>query len=241
VRLALLVVAACGRVGFDAVGSPSDGAADVAGAPDASPVPPGAKIWLQMSTDPSVAIVDSAGGHICSCSGTCPAAATGKHGGGFAFTMQEIVIDNAADLDSSAGFTGAIWVQLTAPPAGLECVWTKAFNNPSSYDTFTLCIDSGGLTTFDSETPTGTSNSDPGPNIAVGEWHHMAMTWDGVTKTDYLDGQVVASHAIVLGSGIEQMALGASRSAYYSQAIVDDALYYTRALTAAEIAQLATP
>jgi hypothetical protein len=194
-----------------------------------------------MSTDPSVAIIDSAGGHVCSCSGTCPAAGTGIHGGGFAFAMQEIVIDNAPDLDSSGGFTGAIWVKLTAPPAAQECVWTKAFDNAASRDTFTLCIDVGGLTTWDSETPAGVSDSDSGPNIAAGEWHHMAMTWDGVTKTDYLDGQVIVTRAVVLGSGVEQMALGASRSAYYSQAILDDALYYTRALTAAEIMQLATP
>ena len=118
--------------------------------PDAATVPAGAKIWLRMETDPTIGIVDSAGNHVVGCTGTCPTLAVGKHARGYRFALEEVDVADAADLDSSAGFTGAIWVDLDALPTGnIACFWTKPFDNTKGYDTFTLCVDPTGTTIFD--------------------------------------------------------------------------------------------
>jgi len=240
VRCLLLLLVGCGRLGFDPqVGS--DGAVADASS-DAATVPAGAKIWLRMETDPTMGIVDSAGNHVVGCTGTCPTLAVGKHARGYRFALEEVDVADAADLDSSAGFTGAIWVDLDALPTGnIACFWTKPFDNTKGYDTFTLCVDPTGTTIFDNETPGGTADSLSGPAITAGSWHHLAMSWDGATKRGYLDGVEVVTEAVAIGHGSDPVALGSSRGDFHLSGIVDDALYYTRALTAAEIAELATP
>jgi hypothetical protein len=246
---ALVALAAgCGRIGFDApeisrTGDASADSSDAPGSPDApaQAVPAGAKIWLKMETDPNVGIVDSAGGHAVGCAAGCPTRSPALHGHGYAFAMEEVDVQHAADLDSSAGFTAAVWVDLTALPSSLACVWSKPFDGAAGFDTFTLCIDTAGGTVFDSESPAGVADSETGPMIAPGQWHHLAMSWDGTIKRGYLDGIQVAVKTVQLGSGTEAATLGGEGGAYYTPALVDDALYYTRALAPAEIQQLATP
>ena len=243
----LVVLAGCGRLGFDSFGSAATGGdgprmGDGPSVADAAVIPPGAKIWLRMETDAGQTIVDSAGGHTSTCVATCPThTPAGRHGGAFQFMMDEVDVTDAVDLDSSAGFTGAIWFRIEVLPSALVCPWTKPFNNASGYDTFAICIHPDGSTNYDAETPTGTTISEDGPVLPTGNWHHAAITWDGTTKRDYLDGVEVANATAQLGAGTENMMLGAARNSYYLNGYVDDALYYTRALTLAEIQQLATP
>lgn len=241
----VLLLAGCGRLAFDplAVGDTGRDAAGDAVAV-ATTIPPGAKIWLKMETDPTVStvsIVDSAGGHRSACVGSCPANVSALHALGYQFAMNEIDVAPAADLDSSAGFTAAIWVQLTQLPASTACVWSKPFDIANVYDTFTLCFDPAATTTFDSETPGGIADSENGPALTLHAWHHLAMTWDGTTKRGYVDGIEVVTKVVQIGAANIGLALGAENSAYYTPAITDDALYYTRTLSAAEIAHLATP
>ena len=242
----MLALAACGRVGFDPIAQQH--AVDAADAmPDAMPdavgqlIPPGAKIWLRMETDPHTAIVDSAGGHGASCTPTCPVFATGLHGGGYAFVTEEIQVADAADLDSSAGFTAAIWLRLETLPSSLACVWSKPFDGTNVYDTFTLCIQPSGQTVFDCETPAGVADSETGPTIATNQWHHLAMSWDGTTKRGYLDGVRLFAVTVQIGHGTLPVYLGGELDGYFAHGVVDDAVYYTRALTDQEVLQLATP
>ena len=236
-----MVLAGCGRIGFDTRAAGDVDAAE--GSPDAvgQVIPPGAKIWLKMETNPAVGIVDSAGAHSVGCNGACPSAAMGLHGSGFQFAMEQVDVQDAADLASGSGFTGAVWVRMNSVPSAITCPMTKPFNNASGYDTFALCVDTGGDTTFDAETPGGTAVSENGPPIGIGSWHHLAITWDGTTKRDYLDGTMVAQITTAIGAGTQPVAVGAARGQYFIDGTLDDALYYTRALTQAEIMQLATP
>ena len=235
----------CGRVGFDPPGGVGDGAIDSlhdSAQVDARSVPPGPAVWLRMETDPNTTIVDSGGGHTVECNvGGCPGTAVGHDGQGYQFTANEVDVVAAADLDSSSGFTGAVWVRLSSTPASLACAWSKPFNLAMVYDTFTLCIDIDGKTVFDCETPAGAADSERGPAITPGTWHHLAMSWDGTTKHSYLDGVEVATKAVQIGAANMGLTLGGEGLAYFTPGILDDAVYYTRALTPAEIAQLATP
>ena len=241
----MFAVAACGRVAFDPLAARAGDAgedAHVDAAPDAASVPPGAKIWLQMETDPTVAIVDSAGGHAATCVASCPQRAAGVHGGGWSFTSEEIDVAYTADLDTSAGFTGAIWVEIATAPASNACFWTKPFDNVKGYDTFTMCIDPSARPIFDGEASTGSTDSETIPTpLTLNAWHHLAFTWDGTTKRGYVDCVQQVMVPLQPGAGTAPVALGSSRGAYYLAGVLDDALYYTRALSAAEIAQLATP
>jgi Concanavalin A-like lectin/glucanases superfamily len=244
VRLGFIVVlAGCGRIGFAPGPSIGDGTLGSDAATDAigQVIPSGAKIWLRMETDPNVAIVDTAGGHTGSCTPTCPTLAAALHGQGYVFTDQEIDIQDAPDLDSSAGFSAALWIQLTMLPASLGCVWSKPFNSAAGFDTFTLCIQTDGTVVYDSETQAGVTDAQSGPAIAPGAWHHLAMTWNGSVKRDYLDGVEQAMSTVVLGHGTEFVTLGGEAGQFQTPALVDDAVYYTRALSAPEILQLATP
>jgi hypothetical protein len=249
-----MLLAGCGRLGFDALGRIADGAvggpndsndpgdSGGMGGADAAVVPAGPAIWLRMETDPTVAIIDSGGGHAASCTGGCPQpTAAGKHGRGFTFNASQIDISPAADLDSSAGFSAGIWVNLTQVPASRACFWTKAFNNAKGYDTFTVCVDPSGASVFDCETQGGTAIEETGPTLAPGTWHHLASVWDGSNKHDYFDGVDVGGGSFPIGAGNQGLALGGARGAYFVQGTFDDAIYYTRALSAAEIAQLAAP
>ncbi|MGE5182156.1 MAG: LamG domain-containing protein [Acidobacteriota bacterium] len=246
---ALIVVAGCGRVAFDSLGAPGDATGD-GGAPgdaglDAGQVPPpGAKIWLKMETDPTMSIVDSAGGHAANCVlGICPMRAAAVHGTGYSFSTQEIDVANAGDLDASSGFTGAIWIELAGVPASTACVWTKSFDGANGYDTFTLCVDTSAQPVFDCETPAGAADSETVPvPLSLGQWHHLAFTWDGTTKRGFVDGIEQVAVPLQIGTGgTDPVALGGSRGGYYLDGELDDALYYTRALSSPEIAQLATP
>ena len=132
-------------------------------------------------------------------------------------------------------------MNLAQLPASTACFWTKSFNNSSGYDTFALCIDPTGASVYDCELPSGSSVVETGPSVTPGTWHHLALSWDGSNKHNYFDGVSVGGGSHAIGSGNQGMALGASRGAYYVDGVLDDAIYYTRALSAAEIAQLAAP
>lgn len=243
VALAALALAACGRVGFALPAG--DATTPLTDTPtiDAPAMLAGPALWLKMDTDPGTGIIDSGGAHSISClDGSCPKLRTGQHAAGFRFTSEDLVVVFAADLDPSHGFTAAMWVQLATLPVGdPTCPFHLPFNDANAWDTFTLCIDAAGTTQFDGETPSGTADLETGPKIGVGAWHHLALSWDGTTKRGYLDGAEVASKAIVLGVGTQNPTVGGSRGGFHLNGTLDDVMYYTRALAAAEVAQLATP
>jgi hypothetical protein len=240
---------ACGRVGFDPLGGPRDGARGDTGPaidapPDAASLPPGPKIWLRMDRDPAggSGIIDSAGGHVSSCAvGGCPSEVVmGLHAGAYFFTTEEIDVANAADLDSSGGFTAAIWFRMEQTPPTQGCLWTKPFDNAMGYDTFALCVETDSTLAYDCETPGGVTDTDFSPPLSLATWHHAAMSWDGTMKHNYLDGAEITTKAIAIGAGTDPVALGGARGFYFDGRL-DDALYYTRALSLAEVVQLATP
>ena len=240
--LAATLAIGCGRIGFGA--QPADGAGTIDAPADAATQPAGPKIWLQMETDPTTGIVDSAGAHTCFCDSMtgCPSRAAGLHGFGYKFTGQAVEVADALDLDPSAGFTAAAWVQLEAAPMNsLSTVFAKPIS--AATDTFVLAVDPGSASTFDSETQTGTTDSFAGPVLPFGEWHHLAFVWTGTEKLGYTDGVLVAAHTVSVGVAATGFFVGGddSPATFFLTGVVDDVIYYTRALSAAEVAQLATP
>ena len=236
-----ILLVGCGRVGFDAQPRSGDAGDPSRDAPmlDATTVPAGPAVWLRMETDPNSGIVDSGGGHTVVCALGCPTLATGENASGYLFSGNQVDVAPAADLQGS-GFTAAIWINIPAIPSAMVCPWNKTFDTTNGYDTFALCIDTSGMAVYDCETPGGSMITDTGGTLAAdGTWHHIAMTWDGANMVEWFDGVSVGQGTFPIGSANMGLTLGASRSGYFVQGTLDEALYYTRALTPAEIAMLA--
>lgn len=93
-------------------------------------------------------------------------------------------------------------------------------------------------------------------DLGVGIWHHLAFTADGTNQRLYYNGNLVAGPTAMAASGANSLdnriVIGANRVSTgggygdpgpnrYASALIDDACYFSRALTAAEIALLAIP
>ena len=237
----MLFLAGCGRVDFDALSSGGQIADGKIGS-DATvaTIPPGAGIWLKMETDPAVNIIDSAGGHSAGCT-DCPTSAMGKHGQGFHFNGNDLHVDYAADVAPGTAFTAGVWFILDALPPGQGVVWAKP-RDTNGFDTFTMFVDNTGIVTFDCDDFGGIGYGfNGGAMVALHEWHHIALTYDGTTLTGYLDGSQVASSPATCDSMPFQFELGSENNGLFMTGTVDDAVFYTRVLAAAEIMQLAAP
>ena len=67
-----------------------------------------------METDPNAGIIDSAGGHATSCTGTCPVRVASVHGSGYRCLAEPVEVAYTPDLDTSAGYTAAAWVNVSS-------------------------------------------------------------------------------------------------------------------------------
>jgi hypothetical protein len=241
-----VALAGCGRLGFDALGADASGSGghDGSGAQQMLPVA-GAKIWLQMETEPKLGIVDSAGGHTCSCDTMtgCPTRVAGLHASGYEFSGQDIQVADDADLDLSAGFTAAAWIRVDGyPTSNLAALFAKPFG-PSD-DTFVLAVGSDMHATFDFEDANATTSMFGGPVLPVGTWHHLAFVGTGSQTSGYVDG--VFAGSVNAAGGLDKTSpffVGGDDipASFFLAGTVDDVVLYTRVLDAAELAQLATP
>lgn len=231
------LVLGCGRAHFDLVG---DGREPDVVTADGRTIPAAPVVWLSMDSSPPM---DMAGGHTVTCS-TCPTPIPGVHGGAVRFDGAQdsfLTIPYTPDLDASAGYTVAAWIQLETLPTGNN--YACAISKPllaNDRDTYSLCIDSMARVLYYSGSSTGDDYT-YGAAITAGVWHHLAMSWDGTTKTGYLDG-VATSVMTSTNSDNHDILIGADANSgstvYRITGAMDDVFLYTRALSAQEIAQL---
>lgn len=75
-----------------------------------------------------------------------------------------------------------------------------------------------------------------GSGITDGNWHHLAMSYDGATLVSFIDGQQVATNPVsgALATGLP-VTIGAY-AGYYAHGLIDEVRVYDRALSAGEIA-----
>ena len=170
---------------------------------------------------------------------------TGKVG--LAFSMdgvsQSVEIADAPALHP-ASLTIEGWVQFSAAD-GVRVFFAKPLGS-GPLDSFTVWLDNGNLRAVMSDA------SGFGPFLgipfspAIGRWYHIAFTFDDATKQEslYLDAVRVASanagrsigydsHPVLLGREIEN-----GSSNFFFAGNIDEAAFYNRALTTAEIASI---
>lgn len=208
--------------------------------------PSGLVLHIACDDDPTDGVEDSAGDRDGSCE-ECPELRSGGPRGSYYVTDgDQIVIPTDEGLHLPA-FTVAVWVRSDLP-VGEGQRFQSAFSKPFGSGTdnsweLTSELSVPSFVTF-GETFDSLSATDP---FAVGEWTHMAGSFDGTTKRFYLDGAAVAStplfdpidydaNPILICSDLNNDVV----SSLFVGGI-DDVRLYDRALSATEIATLATP
>jgi hypothetical protein len=216
---------------------PMDAAKDAA--PDSivrGPPPTGAALWLRLDDDPADGVADSAGTHLVSCVGPCPTLTAGTVDSAYKFQSNQLFTGGTADLLPNTGFTVSAWARLDAVPTTpyADIVCKQVGTIEASY-----CLTFRQNLHADFYTPTRDLDA---PAVTVlGTWHHYAMTWDGVTKRGYVDGQQVGSAAILsISSDSGGFLIGSAQvtPTYLLNGAIDDVFFYDRALTANEVVAL---
>lgn len=195
----------------------------------------------------STCMKDPVGHHDGACVGGEPTVVAGAIGNAYKLDgVLNIRIANAAELDTP-GFTVAYWRNLVTSPAmkadGYECPVNRVYGTATD-DSWQVCAESQGT-----YWKVGETSSSSGVMVQVGEWHHVAITFDGAAFTIWLDGALLGSGTatvaieptdpIVLGMDLDGDGVGNFMPSATFDGLLDDLRLYNRALSPAEVAELA--
>ena len=160
---------------------------------------------------------------------------------------------NIFDLSGTASnLTVAAWINLSTTAGSDKFVMAKELN-PSPYTGWCLAIAANGQAECEAigSYPQYTLAYSSGPAISTGQWHHVCAIFQSgggvVNSSLYQDGQLVAIGNTYTGTfspttTTSPLCIGARDNAGHSlfPGLIDDVRLWTRALSAAEIAALAS-
>lgn len=256
-----LLVVGCGRIGFgpdpvrDGVG-PDDAAIDAPDGPPPpfdiipldGPLPSGLVVWFPFddATPQNAADVVSGFGGTCSMP-SCPKTGTGHHGGAFLFDGIDdcVEVANMGQL-GQAQITLSLWL-LQDVSDNCSPVAKPADSVSTTANTWQIETTTNNEIVFTSShgTSANTRITAPVNTLVIGQWHHVAATYDGTVKRLYVDGAQVASgnQAGALAYDVQPMWIGCDNNsgtaALRFTGALDDVQLYNRALSLAEIQALA--
>jgi hypothetical protein len=156
---------------------------------------------------------------------------------------QEVVVPDASSLNLSAGFTIEAWVNFADlnSPHPIVCKGNWGYHQyclltgglgPS--DELELLVESQGQ--YDYSGALTTSGAQLLPNT----WYHIAATADGVTKSIYLNGQLLTNNPAPApytpnSNPVEIGRAANFAGAYFHSGLIDEISIYDRALTQNEL------
>jgi len=152
----------------------------------------------------------------------------------------------AVFLGPSAAITMMAWVQPLDLPAGGTRVAMGIFKNGSDTDVaiFTERSDFGTPDLLQCNLRIGGSlRSVYGPALTIGNWVHIAITFDGSTVRLYVNGSQYSTGSFsgTVGMGDRLTVAGNSPgNAYDSDVVVDDVRIFSVALDATQVASMMT-
>lgn len=215
-------------------------------------VDPDLVLWLKLDeVGDSVAADASMYAHDGSCDPPgCPVGTAGAEGDGMQFDGVDdvVTVPDAPHLSTPDALTVSCWILLDAMPLEHRAVLAKPLGG-EEFNTFELYF-------FGSTTnrlrfgmavdPTATDNAIIDDPLPIGEWFHVAGTWDGQDMAIWLDGVLVTSQPhVAYASSTSPVLVGADDDAAltgpeaFFDGGIDDVRIYARALDADEIAALA--
>jgi hypothetical protein len=210
---------------------------------DASQLPPDLAAWFPMETAADGEVVDVAGPHEGVClSGECPVMDRGVVDNALVFdgVTQVVNAPSSTALDVMSSFTVAFWARMDGDPSSTACAVNKLFLGSETDNAWQFCAYAGTWYFYASPIEA------VGPPIAIGKWQHLAATWDQQTGElrFYQNGFVVGQPVIgtlnfddgrlVIGADVD-----AGRTLVHFPGAIDELKIFTRALTAAEMLDLA--
>ncbi len=203
----------------------------------------GPTLLLLMDDDPSDGALDSAENHAVTCDPACPNLAGNAHAGqAYRFHGKEslAVAPASAFRPGAAGFTLATWVNVITPPDDVVLFYALVAKGlPPDDASFGLSVTGSPL---HASYYTSHHQADGSAPLALGTWHHVAMTWTPASVTGYVDGvQDVQQASGPLVFDDTPLTIGRNNDANGLVGFFDELVYYDRALSATEVAALVTP
>ena len=216
--------------------------------PDSTPDPgdPDLVGWYQFGSDDGGLITDSSGNGnhgACSVGGTCPAfvATDGRPAGAYDFVGggNYVEIANEAAFDFTSNFSVAVWMKAS----NLGGTWAQFVGKGDSAWSLDRSGNGNSLQ-FTTWAPGGFDELIGVTNVADGQWHHVAIVYNGAQKILYVDGQIDAqkSYSATINTNDVRVHLGYNAeypSGEYSGRL-DDVRIFKRALSQTEIQQIAS-
>ncbi|MFN0131796.1 MAG: LamG domain-containing protein [Phycisphaerales bacterium] len=153
-----------------------------------------------------------------------------------------IEVANSSSLQITSALTAAGWMRCDSTsswPTGsvTSPLVRKGTSEPSNYAL--QVVDSKLAMFLDDVDTIGIRGN---TTLGVGQWYHLAATWDGTTVRLYVNGvldNTPTARAAPIGIDTRVLNIGGRSGGERFNGIIDDVRLYSRALTAAEVAALA--
>jgi hypothetical protein len=178
----------------------------------------------------------------------CPTSVPGRVGMAAGFSSDAVLfVPDDPLLRPGEALTIAIWA-LDADPGSMDTqflvgkVIAGVYNTFQISTSFTVERDNRMVWRLIDAGPTSYEMYLANP-LEPSTWHHLAGVWDGASSTLYLDGEVIGqTDAPAVDYDAGPFTIGADDNdglLYFYRGALDDVRFYDRALTSAEIAELA--
>lgn len=236
----LVVIGGCGRLGFDDHFASGDDQAVPDGSPAMAMAPTAGLIaYWPFDSLAGEATADVVGGNTATCAtGACPVIQAGVVAGALAFDGASTCLEVPSLTSwSNDQFTISAWVMsadLDGPVVAHEGY--NACPSPLMNTRHSLL----GLTQVSDAGPHNEAWTQA-PIAGTGDWHHIAVAWDGITQMVFVDGvcSCNAVPTIATHQYTDQFSLGCyPKQATFFHGVVDDVRIYDRVLAFDEMTML---
>lgn len=251
--LVLVLSAACGRVGFDAIALVGDSGSIDAAAPSS-----GLIAWYKLDDGAGTQLADSSGSNILHtdlCGAPYPAWIPGRFGSALAF---DATVSNCGSTEGdgtlrlAGAWTVTAWVRPASLPVQNDAFALVVKANAASQHNYSLWLDHGfigssfGFTTAFHDVVGTEWHTDAASAVVANTWYFVAGTWDTSHLTIFVDGAAAGTTTPGADPSATTAPFGAALlgrnecCAQYFDGALDDVRIYNRALSPAEIATLYT-
>jgi hypothetical protein len=189
----------------------------------------------------------SANGNAATCvPGACPASVPGRVGNAIELDgrAQTMSAEDHGELSTVAAFTVAVWMKPLALTLSAAVVKTR--ETPEGAVSWSLGIDAAGRAVLVLDGAGGETRviAPLLGAVRVGEWAHLAVTWDGTNVRLYVGGVESASETGAIGFDAGALRAGGDGSGSSQlpwNGALDEVRLYDRVLDASRLAELAAP